>query len=62
MSDFFSKEENKFFKDYFKKGYSVFNVKNLDSLKYIKKGTLLKFYRYEDILSWKYFISQKLKK
>ena len=38
MSDFFSKEENKFFKDYFKKGYSVFNVKNLDSLKYIKKG------------------------
>ena len=37
MSDFFSKEENKFFKDYFKKGYSVFNVKNLDSLKYIKK-------------------------
>ena len=38
MSDFFFKEENKFFKDYFKKENSVFNVKNLDSLKYIKKS------------------------
>ena len=38
MSDFFSKDENKFFKEYFKKGYHVFDVKNLDSLRYIKKG------------------------
>ena len=38
MSNFFSKKENKFFKEYFKKGYHVFDVKNLNSLKYIKKG------------------------
>ena len=30
-----------------------------EDIKYIKKGTLLKFYRYEDILSWKYFILPK---
>lgn len=38
MDNFFTKNEKQFFKNYFKKGYHVFNVKNIDSLNYIKNN------------------------
>ena len=45
MKSFFSKEETKFFKDYFYKGFCIFDVRNIDSLNFLKdniKNLILK--------------------
>lgn len=38
MKNFFSKEETIFFKDYFYKGFCIFNVRNMDSLNFLKNN------------------------
>ncbi len=38
MKSFFTDQEKKFFKNYYQKGYCIFDVKNLDSLNFIKNN------------------------